>query len=42
MGYGFLASKIDMKMRLEAADIPSNTADPPAFQTRVNLKALLG
>lgn len=41
MGYEFLVFKLDMKMRLEAADIPPNTAALPAFQTRGNLKAQL-
>lgn len=41
MGYVFLASKTDIKMGLEAADIFPNTADSPTFQTRVNLKAQL-
>lgn len=41
MGYGLLASKVDMKMRLEVADITPNTADSPTFQTRVILKAQL-
>lgn len=41
MGYGLLASKVDMKMRLEVADVTPNTADSPTFQTRVILKAQL-